>query len=61
MDPEEQTIPLYNILYDSSGQLIITGDDNGLIKIWSAFNCQLLAQFRGHEDLIHALEVSPCN
>jgi bromodomain and WD repeat domain-containing protein 1/3 len=47
MDPEEQTIPLYNILYDSSGQLIITGDDNGLIKIWSAFNCQLLAQFRG--------------
>ena len=34
----EPYIPIYNILYDRSGQLIITADDNGLIKIWSSQN-----------------------
>ncbi len=42
LDPDEQTIALYNLIYDNTGTLLITGDDNGLIKVWSTFNMQLL-------------------
>ena len=42
LDPSEQTIPLYNILFDHEGKFLFTADDNGNIKVWSTFNMQLL-------------------
>ena len=58
---EEPFIPIYNLNYDRSGRLIITGDDEGLLKIWSADTGLLLSNLKGHTTIINLTDVSPCN
>jgi len=58
---EEPYIPIYNIMYDQSGMMIISGDDAGLIKIWSAETGLLLGNMKGHCDNINSISVSPDN
>jgi bromodomain and WD repeat domain-containing protein 1/3 len=52
---------VYNLIYDRRGELIITGDDMGLIKVWSASTGLLLNSLKGHTMAINALEVNHSN
>lgn len=36
MDEEVGYSPIFNVIYDKSGRLIISADEDGLIKIWSS-------------------------
>ncbi|CAD8114683.1 unnamed protein product [Paramecium sonneborni] len=60
-DQEDPYIPVYNVIYDRTGQLLLTGDDLGLIKIWSASNGLLLQSLKGHTMAINSMDISYCN
>jgi bromodomain and WD repeat domain containing protein 1/3 len=49
---------VYCICFDRTGKYILTGADDGLIKIWNAFECRLLATLRGHEKEISDIDVN---
>ncbi|KAL4459846.1 hypothetical protein ABPG74_003372 [Tetrahymena malaccensis] len=57
----EPYIPIYNTTFDKSGRLVITADEEGLIKIWSAENGLLLSNLKGHTSGILSNDISPCN
>jgi len=40
--------PVFCVLFDHTGQCIITGADDDLVKVWSSRTGQLLATLRGH-------------
>ena len=52
---------MYNLIYDRKGEFIITGDDMGLIKVWSASSGLLLNSLKGHTMAINALEINHTN
>ena len=52
---------MYNLIFDKTGELIITGDDTGLIKVWSASTGLLLTSLKGHTMAINALEINRTN
>ncbi|GFN80856.1 bromodomain and WD repeat-containing protein 3, partial [Plakobranchus ocellatus] len=49
---------VYCVLFDQSGRYIFTGADDGLVKIWSAYDMRLLATLRGHSAEITDMAVS---
>lgn len=49
---------VYCICFDRTGKYILTGADDGLIKIWNAFECRLIATLRGHEKEISDIDVN---
>lgn len=57
----EPFIPIYNSTFDKSGRLIITADEEGLIKVWSSETGLLLTNLKGHTGGILSNDVSPCN
>ena len=61
MENEDPLIPIYNILYDKQGKYIFTGDDGGLIKVWSATTGLLLTNLKCHVSAINAFDISYCN
>ena len=42
-------VPIYCVSYSSNDEMIFTGDNNGLIKIWSTLTGQLIDVFKCHE------------
>lgn len=58
---DDPYVPILSLMYDKSGQLIFTGDEMGLIKIWSSQTGFLLSNMKGHTKMINAMEVSYCN
>lgn len=57
-DNEDPYIQVYNLVYDRTGEIIITGDDAGLIKLWSASTGLLVNSLKGHTMAINALEIN---
>lgn len=41
--------PVYCVTYDRTGNRIMTGSDDGLVKVWSSKTGMLLYTLRGHE------------
>lgn len=54
-------LPLPSIQFDRTCQLLITGGEEGIIKVWSAENGQLLSTLKGHARGIDFCKISPCN
>lgn len=52
---------VYCITFDKSGQRVITGSDDNLVKIWSVRTGTLLRTCRGHEAAITLFSVSSDN
>ena len=42
-------VPIYCVSYSSNDEMIFTGDNNGLIKIWSTLTGQLIDVFKYHD------------
>ena len=42
------TLPIYCVCFDETGNRLITGSDDGLVKIWSMDTMTLLGTLRGH-------------
>ncbi|XP_063812654.1 bromodomain and WD repeat-containing protein 1 isoform X2 [Pseudophryne corroboree] len=49
---------VYCVAFDRTGQRIITGSDDCLVKIWSTFDGRLLSTLRGHSAEISELTVN---
>uniref|UniRef100_A0A7E4V464 Bromo domain-containing protein n=1 Tax=Panagrellus redivivus TaxID=6233 RepID=A0A7E4V464_PANRE len=49
---------IYCVTFDRSGQFVITGADDNLIKVWDAKKCLLRYTFRGHAAEVCDLSVS---
>ncbi|ORM39836.1 uncharacterized protein BXIN_0192 [Babesia sp. Xinjiang] len=49
------------IRFDRTGEVIITGGDEGIIKLWHTFNCTLITSLRKHAGGIVSLDVHPNN
>ena len=52
---------IYCLIFDRSGQLVITGADDMLVKVWSFIDARLIHTFRGASAEISDLAVSPDN
>jgi len=52
--------PVYNLMYDKSGRQVISAADDGIIKIWSTANGELVNSFIGHASDINAMTLSEC-
>jgi WD40 repeat protein len=50
--------PIYCLSYDLTGQYIITGADDHLVKIWSQVDGRLLATLRGHSAEVSDIALS---
>lgn len=55
------TFPVYSVQFDRSGQFVITGADDYLVKLWNVNTGQLVFTFRGHIGEISIVAVSPDN
>jgi bromodomain and WD repeat domain-containing protein 1/3 len=49
---------VYCVCFDRTGQYILTGADDNLIKIWNSFDGRLLATLRGHDKEISDIKVN---
>lgn len=49
---------VYCVLFDRTGQYVITGADDLLVKVWSAIDGRLLATFRGASSEIMDIAVN---
>ncbi|KAK1442199.1 hypothetical protein BgAZ_402290 [Babesia gibsoni] len=49
------------IRFDRTGEVIITGGDEGIIKLWHTFNCTLITSLRKHAGGIMCIDVHPNN
>ncbi|KAL9968709.1 hypothetical protein ACROYT_G020827 [Oculina patagonica] len=49
---------VYCVLFDRSGECIVTGADDSLVKIWSSEDGRLLATLRGHQAEISDIAIS---
>ena len=49
---------VYCLIWDKTGQIVITGSDDKLIKMWEARTCRLVRTLRGHVNDIADLTVS---
>lgn len=49
---------VYCVCFDQTGQYILTGSDDFLIKIWSARDCRLLKTLRGHSGEITDMSIN---
>ena len=53
--------PVYNVAFCREGRLIISGADDGAVKIFDRDTMSLQASLHGHTDVITDLDVSKCN
>jgi len=53
--------PVYNCKFDKLDRLVITGADDGIIKVWRKDTMVLQASLHGHMDVIIDIQVSHCN
>lgn len=58
---EGNSTPVYNCKFDMEDKIIITGADDGIIKIWDKETLLLQASLHGHKDMIIDIQVSKCN
>ncbi|EDO06761.1 Bromodomain family protein [Babesia bovis T2Bo] len=49
------------ILFDRTGDVIITGGDEGIIKLWHTHNCTLITSLRKHAGGVVSIDVHPNN
>lgn len=59
--PEGSASAVYNCKFDLEDKFIITGADDGIIKVWSKENLVLQASLHGHMDVIIDIAISKCN
>jgi len=52
---------IFNVAFDKSGRFIISGADDGIIKIWDRESLTLQASLHGHQDFITDIDISKCN
>ncbi|XP_066914028.1 PH-interacting protein-like isoform X2 [Clytia hemisphaerica] len=52
---------VYCILFDHTGSIIVTGADDNLLKVWSAYDGRLMATFRGHSQQITDITIDSSN
>lgn len=48
-------------MFDREGKFIISGADDGIIKIWDRDTLTLQASLHGHKDVITDMDISKCN
>eukprot|EP01035_Chromulina_nebulosa_P017150 gene17150-22664_t len=53
--------PAYCVVYDKTGQYVITGADDYLVKVWEVDRGVLIYTLKGHEGYIALIDVSPDN
>lgn len=46
---------MYNTIFDSTEKFIISGGDDGKIKVWARDNGALLATLQGHKEYINKI------
>ncbi|CDR93738.1 hypothetical protein, conserved [Babesia bigemina] len=49
------------IRFDRTGDVLITGGDEGIIKLWHTFNCTLITSLRKHAGGVVSMDVHPNN
>ncbi|GIX66326.1 WD repeat domain-containing protein, putative [Babesia caballi] len=49
------------IRFDNTGDVLITGGDEGVIKLWHTFNCTLITSLRRHAGGVVSMDVHPNN
>ncbi|GFE53604.1 WD G-beta repeat-containing protein protein, putative [Babesia ovis] len=49
------------IRFDKTGDVIITGGDEGIIKLWHSYNCTLITSLRKHAGGVVSIDVHPNN
>lgn len=57
----DEVSSIFNVQFDKSGTLIISGADDGLLKIWDRDTLTLQASLHGHTDYITDMDISKCN
>lgn len=53
--------PIYSLVFDRTGHRLVTGSDDGLVKVWSSTTGHLLHTLRGHDGEITDLTVDESN
>lgn len=57
-ETEEEYCPVYNAIFDNSQKLIITGGEDGLIKVWSKDSGLLLSNLKGKLYLMQVTKIT---
>ena len=52
---------IFNAILDKSEELIITGGEEGIIKLWHRKSGTLIANLKGHTEFLCKIDTSPCN
>jgi WD40 repeat protein len=50
---------LLDVLYTPDGRRLVTGGDDGVVRLWDAASGDLLEQWPGHSDIIWVLALTP--
>ncbi|CAM9449414.1 unnamed protein product, partial [Phaeothamnion confervicola] len=53
--------PVFSVKFDKTGNYVLSGADDYLVKVWSARSGRLLLSLRGHSNVVTDLVVSPDN
>ena len=56
-----QNETVFCVSFDPSGRIVVTGADDGLVKIWSAHSMRLLHTVRGHTGCVRSPASSLCS
>lgn len=52
---------IYSLSFSPEGNIIVSGGEDGTVKIYNGFNLQLVRSFQAHHDRVDALAFSPDN
>ncbi|MEV7738866.1 NB-ARC domain-containing protein [Streptomyces sp. NPDC088921] len=53
------TLAVHAVAISPDGTWLVTGDNNGAVRIWDAVTGQITATFTGHTDPVYAVAISP--
>ncbi len=59
--PHNHSNIIYALVFNSKGDILISGSADRTIKVWNAVNGNLKFTLNGHVDSITALAISPCD
>jgi WD40 repeat protein len=60
-EAEEEYCPVYNAIFDAQERLIVTGGEDGKVKVWSRETGGLVSTLQGHKNFINKICVTRDN
>lgn len=58
---KEEISSVFNVSFDRTGHLLVSGADDGIVKVWDRDTLTLQASLHGHSDYITDVDISKCN